>query len=98
MAGVSCPAVPLRDDPARPGVPASAGAHNGAGGLSELRHLLRPEADPDVLAHLAWLRASEPEWPPAMLRAGPTVRSPPRSAGYGGVRCQLLLCSLDCLY
>ena len=63
-----------------------AGAHNGAGGLSELRHLLPPEADPAVLARLAALRASEPVWPPRVLRAGPTVRSPPRGRGDGGVR------------
>jgi len=92
---VSRPAVPLRSDPARPGVPPPTGAHNGAGGLSELRHLLRPEADPDVLAHLAWLRASEPQWPPAVLRSGPTVRSPQRGRGDGGVsRCGLAVVEL----
>ena len=82
---MSCPAVPLRSDPALPGVLAPAGAHNGPGGLTELHHLLRPEADPDVIAHLAWLRASEPVWPPRVLRAGPTVRSPQRGTGDGGV-------------
>ena len=82
---MSCPAVPLRSDPALPGVLAPAGAHNGPGGLTELHHLLRPEADPDVIAHLAWLRASEPVWPPRVLRAGPTVRSPHRGRGDGGV-------------
>jgi len=49
------------------------------------RSLLRPEADPAVLAHLAVLRASEPVWPPAVLRAGPAVRSPQRGTGDGGV-------------
>jgi len=83
---VSCPAGPLRPDPAPAGVPPPAGAHRGAECLSELRHLLRPEADPDVLAHLAWLRATEPVWPPRVLRAGPTVRSPQRGRGDGGVR------------
>ena len=48
--------------------------------------MLRPEADPDVLAHLASLRATEPVWPPRVLRAGPTVRSPQRGRGDGGVR------------
>ena len=80
---MSCPAGPLRPDPARPGVPAPAGAHNGAGGLSELRHLLRPEADPAVLAHLARLRASQPQWPPPVVRAGPTVRRGRRGRGSG---------------
>jgi len=82
---VSCPAVPLRSDPALPGVLAPAGAHRTPEGLTELHHLLRPEADPDVIAHLAWLRASEPVWPPRVLRAGPTVRSPHRGTGDGGV-------------
>ena len=87
MAGVSCPAVPLRPDPAGTWcVPPPAGAHGGSGGLSELRHLLRPLADPAVLAHLAALRASEPVWPPAVVRAGPTVRSPQRGRGDGGAR------------
>ena len=63
-----------------------AGAHRAPEGLSELHHLLRPEADPDVIAHLTWLRASEPVWPPRVLRAGPTVRSPQRGTGDGGVR------------
>ena len=49
------------------------------------RALLRPLADPEVIAHLAALRASEP-WPPPVLRAGPTVRSPHRGRGDGGVR------------
>ena len=79
---MSRPAVPLRSDPARPGVPAPAGAHRGSEGLTELHHLLRPQADPAVRAHLARLRASEPVWPP---RAGPTVRSPQRGRGDGGV-------------
>jgi len=46
--------------------------------------VLRPLADPEVIAHLAALRASEP-WPPPVLRAGPTVRSPHRGTGDGGV-------------
>ena len=83
---MSCPAGPLRSDPASAGVPPPAGAHNGAEGLSELRHVLRPLADPEVIAHLAALRASEPEWPPRVLRSGPTVRSPQRGRGDGGVR------------
>ena len=82
---MSRPAVPLRSDPAPAGVPPPAGAHRAPGGLSELHHLLRPEADPDVIAHLAWLRASEPVWPPAVLRAGPTVRGTQRGRGDGGV-------------
>ena len=49
------------------------------------RALLRPEADPAVLAHLATLRASEPVWPPAVPRSGPTVRGPQRGRGDGGV-------------
>ena len=84
MDPVSCPAVPLRSDPALPGVLAPAGAHRAPEGLSELRHVLRPLADPEVIAHLAALRASEP-WPPPVLRAGPTVRSPHRGTGDGGV-------------
>ena len=82
---MSCPAGPLRSDPARPGVPPPAGALNGAEGPVAFRALLRPEADPEVIAHLAALRASEPVWPPAVLRAGPTVRSPHRGTGDGGV-------------
>ena len=95
---MSCPAGPLRPDPAPAGVPPPTGAHRGAECVVAFRALLRPQADRDVLAHLAALRASEPEWPLPVTPAGPTVRTPPRSAGYGGVRCQLLLCSLDCLY
>ena len=83
---MSRPAVPLRDDPARPGVTPPAGAHRGTECPVAFRALLRPEADPAVLAHLAALRASEPVWPPAVLRAGPTVRSPQRGTGDGGVR------------
>ena len=84
MGPVSCPAGPLRSDPARPGVPPPAGAHNGAEGPVAFRALLRPLADPEVIAHLAALRASEP-WPPPVLRAGPTVHSPQRGTGDGGV-------------
>ena len=82
---MSRPAGPLRSDPASAGVLPPAGAHGAPGCLSELRHLLRPLADPEVIAHLAALRASEP-WPPPVLRAGPTVRSPQRGRGDGGVR------------
>jgi len=80
---VSCPAGPLRPDPAPPGVPAPAGAHRGAEGLSAFRALLRPMADPAVLAHLAALRASQPQWPPPVVRAGPTVRRGRRGRGSG---------------
>ena len=83
---MSRPAVPLRDDPASAGVLPPAGAHNGAEGPVAFRALLRPLADPEVREHLAWLRATEPVWPPAVLRAGPTVRSPHRGRGDGGVR------------
>ena len=82
---MSCPAGLLRSDPASAGVPPPAGAHRTPEGLTELHHLLRPLADPEVLAHLAWLRATEPVWPPAVLRSGPTVRSPQRGTGDGGV-------------
>ena len=86
MGCVSCPAGPLRDDPAPAGVTPPAGAHRAPEGLTELRHLLRPEVDPAVLAHLAALRASEPEWPPRVLRAGPTVRAAYFGIGAGGER------------
>ena len=96
---MSAPASTAAPDPASAGVLPPAGAHRAPGGLSELRHLLHPEADPAVLAHLAALRASEPEWPPAVLRAGPAVRSPQRGRGDGGVRYGLAaveLCAGPC--
>ena len=83
---MSAPASTAAPDPAPPGVPAPPAAHEGAQGLSGFRALLRPLADPDVCAHLAALRASQPVWPPPVVRAGPTVRSPRRTRGNGGVR------------
>ena len=80
---MSRPAVPLRDDPARPGVLPPAGAHNGAEGPVAFRALLRPEADPATLAHLARLRAAQPQWPPPVVRAAP--RRAPRRGRDGGV-------------
>jgi len=80
---VSRPAVPLRDDPARPGVLPPAGARQCAGALSELHHLLRPLADPDATAHLVRLRAAQPQWPPPVERAAP--RRAPRRGRDGGV-------------
>ena len=80
---MSCPAGLLRSDPASAGVPPPAGAHRTPEGLTELHHLLRPQADPAVRAHLARLRAAQPQWPPPVVRAAP--RRAPRRGRDGGV-------------
>ena len=70
---MSRPAVPLRSDPASAGVTPPAGAHNGAEGPVAFRALLHPLADPEVREHLAWLRATEPVWPPAVCAHFPVA-------------------------
>jgi len=37
------------------------------------RALLHPLADPEVREHLAWLRATEPVWPPAVCAHFPVA-------------------------
>jgi len=83
MGPVSRPAGLLRSDPASAGVPPPAGAHRGPECPVAFRALLRPEADPATLAHLARLRAAQPQWPPSVVRAAP--RRAPRRGRDGGV-------------